>query len=367
MPLPRILVFGLAALVLAAQTSSQQTISGTVTDFKVASLEIGVKPDRGQAVLFTVGPNTEVVQVPPGELDLSKSKQARVTDISRGDRVLVSFVSGLTEARRIVWISATDIEARNAAERLDWQKRGIAGIVASKDGDQITIETKTPQGTETTTVTITGKTVIRRYAPDSVSFADAQLSRIAEIAKGDQLRSRGSKSEDGKKVTAEDIVFGTFLTKLGKITAVNAEQREIRILDLVTQKPLTVKLTANSQLKMLPDMRTMFATMMGANRHDAQPPEPSGPFDIAKIIGQLPIGKVEDLKVGGTVIVTSTAGSKSDEVTAILVMGNAETLIQVGRMGADGEQSVSPVDAISRLHGGMLMGPSGLSIPAILP
>src|SRR5258708_5287746 len=43
----RIPLFCLTAALLAAQTSSQKTISGTVTDFKVASLEIGVKPDKG--------------------------------------------------------------------------------------------------------------------------------------------------------------------------------------------------------------------------------------------------------------------------------------------------------------------------------
>src|ERR1022692_1797423 len=357
----------------AAEAATPKAISGTVTDFKVNSLEIGVKADNGESVFFTIGPETEVVQIPPGERDLNKAKPAKVTDIGRGDRILVSFVTGLADARRIVWISATDIAARNAAERLDWQQRGISGIVASRDGNEITLEMRTPQGVETTMVTVTGKTVIRRYAPDSVSFTDALPSHIAEIAKGDQVRSRGARSEDGKKVAAEDVVFGTFLTKMGPITAVDPEARTIRIQDLATQKALTVRLTANSQLKMLPDMKAMFAAMVtsGGPHNDPAAARDAGAappgFDIAKTIGQLPAGKIEDLKTGSTVIVTSTTGARSDEVTAILLIDNADGLIQMARMGAKGGEGMSATEAISSLHGGMLAGPGGLSIPAIIP
>ena len=51
-----------------------------------------------------------------------------LADVARGDRVLVSFVEGMEEARRIVVVSASDIARRNAAERLDWEKRGITGL-----------------------------------------------------------------------------------------------------------------------------------------------------------------------------------------------------------------------------------------------
>jgi hypothetical protein len=365
---------GTGTTLRAAEAAAAKPISGTVTEFKVNSLEIGVKTDNGNVAFFTVGPDTEVVQIPPGERDLNKAKPARVTDIERGDRILVSFVTGLTDARRIVWISATDIAARNAAERSDWQKRGISGIVASNDGNQITLETRTPQGVETTTIAVTGKTAIRRYSPDSVSFVDAQPSSIAEISKGDQVRSRGARSEDGRTITAEDVVFGTFLTKVGPITAVDSEARTSRIQDLATQRALTVRLTANSQLKMLPDLKTMFAAMLAGGggphampgaAHDAGAAQPAG-FDIAKMIGQLPAGKIEELKAGSTVIVTSTAGAKSGEVTAILLMANADGLIQMAR-NAQGGEGMSATEALSSLHGGMLAGPGGLSIPAIIP
>ena len=95
----------------------------------MASLEIGIKPDAGAPAFVRVSAETEVVQVGPGERDLSKAKPARVTDLALGDRVLASFVSGMPEARRIVLITATDIARRNEDERLDWQRRGVTGTV----------------------------------------------------------------------------------------------------------------------------------------------------------------------------------------------------------------------------------------------
>ena len=79
-----------------------------------------------------------MVQIPPGERDLSKATPAAVTGILAGDRIMVSFVAGMAEARRIVLISSRDIAKRNEAEKLDWQKRGISGIAASQKGSEIT-------------------------------------------------------------------------------------------------------------------------------------------------------------------------------------------------------------------------------------
>src|SRR5262249_50299846 len=148
-----------------------QAIVGTVTGFKPGALEIGVKPDGGAPQFFKVGPETQVVRVPPGERDLEKAAPAKVTELATGDRIMVSFVTGLTEARRIVLISAGEIAKRNEAERQDWKARGVSGIVASKNGNEIALELRTSQGAQTVTVLVTGKTKIRRYAPDSVKFA----------------------------------------------------------------------------------------------------------------------------------------------------------------------------------------------------
>ena len=48
---------------------------------------------------------------------------------------------------------------------------------------------------------------------------------------GDQVRTRGDKSEDGDRLTANDVVFGTFVTMLGTVTEVDRAENELHIVD----------------------------------------------------------------------------------------------------------------------------------------
>ena len=69
-------------------------------------------------------PETIFKRVEPGENNLKKAADMKMTDMALGDRVLVSFKPGTTEALRILVMSATDITKRNEADSLDWTKRG---------------------------------------------------------------------------------------------------------------------------------------------------------------------------------------------------------------------------------------------------
>ena len=126
---------------------------------------------------------------------------------------------------------------------------------------------------------------------------------------------------------------------------------------MATGKPLTVKLTADSQLKQMPDLSGMMGMMGrggapagGAPPNAAQggPPaggmpggmagRPGGPgrgmMDIAQMLEHMPPAKLDDLKPGQTIVVSSTKGVKSDEITAIMLLSNADMLIQMASMGA---------------------------------
>jgi hypothetical protein len=345
-------LLGTALLCAALAGQTQKSVAGTVIDFK--ALELGIRTDDGAATLLKFSPDTQVVTITPGEHDLSKAKPAAVTDIVVGDRIMATFVAGLTPARRIVLITGRDIAKRNEAERLDWKTRGISGIVSSVDGDRILIEIRTPEGAHTMTVTVDAKTKIRRYAPDSVRFADALPSSTAEISKGDQLQTRGTP-------IAEDVVFGTFLTKLGTITALNLETREIQIQEVKTKQSLTIHLSSASQMKKMPDMRAMLFGGKPADHSAPQPqPQPAGArFDLQKALESLPAATIDDLKVGGGIMVTSTKGVKNDELTAIMLLASADFFVTMMQSPA-GEQS------ISQLHGGMVGGPGGISLPTMI-
>jgi hypothetical protein len=317
-----------------AQTGPK-AILGSITAFKAEDAVVIVKPDNTEAVNVKLTPETIFQRVAPGERDLKKAATMNMTDMALGDRVLVSFKPGTTEALRILVMAATDISKRNEADSLDWTKRGIAGVVASKTGNSLTLKKRGLTGEIIMTVTVDDKTAYRRYNTDSVKFKDAAISKLDEVSVGDQLRARGVKSDDGLKVTAEEVVFGTFVTKAGTITAVNPDS--ITVTEIGTNKPLTIKLTADSQIKKMPNMAGM---MMG--RGGAPPAGGAAPGaaqrmpDMSQMVEHMPAAKLDELKAGEKIVVSSTKGSKPDEVTAIMLLGNADMLIQMATVPSGG-------------------------------
>ena len=314
-------------LPFAAQAQPSKSFVGTVVSLRVESAAVEVKPDSGDAMIAQLTSDTLAQKIAPGEKDLKKAEAIQVTDLAKGDRVLVTLEPDSTRIRRIVVMPAKEIANRNDADRLDWQKRGVAGIVSAKSGSQITVTNTTLTGEVQTKISVTETTAIKRYAPDSVKFADAQPSKLADISVGDQVRARGEKSADGLTMRAQDVVFGTFLIEAGAIAAIDPETRQMKVKELGTNKLLTVKLTADSQLKQMFAMpQEMPAGRALPGRGPGGPP---GGFDINQMIEHIPAVKLEDLKPGATVVITSTKGAKSGEITAILVLSNADMLIQM--------------------------------------
>src|SRR5262249_17811957 len=157
---------------------------------------------------------TTAQRVAPGQTDLSKAATIQISDVGPGDRVLVTLdPAAANSARRIIVITSGDIAKRNADDRQDWTKRGVAGLVTAVKGNEISLEQKTLGPAAKFTVKAGDMTVFKRYAPDSVKFADAQTSKLSEVSVGDQLRARGEKSADGLTVDASEVIFGTFLSK----------------------------------------------------------------------------------------------------------------------------------------------------------
>src|SRR5262249_53961789 len=102
------------------------------------------------------------------------------------------------------------------------------------------------------TVRVSAETVMRRYAPDSTKFDDAKPAPLDAIKPGDQLRARGSRSEDGGELKADEIVSGTFHNLSGLVSSVDAGAGTLTLHDLATKKTVTVKVNAESQLRKLP-------------------------------------------------------------------------------------------------------------------
>jgi hypothetical protein len=301
-----------------SQTAATKSVLGTVTSFNKEAKSLDVKPENAASVPVKLLPNTIVQRIAPGATNLANASTIAASDISVGDRILVTVAANGSDVLRVVVMSATDIAKRDDADRQDWVKRGLSGIVSAKNGEQILLKIRTPRGDVQQTIAVSAKTVIRRYSPDSVKFADAKLSKLEEVSAGDQIRARGEKSADGLRVDAEEVIFGTFLTKAGSVTAADPASREVTMKEVGTNKTFIIRLTADSTLKQFP------AAPDGRGVTPA-----GGPANVSQIIEALPIGKFEDIKPGSSIVVSSAKGSDADRLTAILLVANADLLIRM--------------------------------------
>ncbi|MEO8662430.1 MAG: hypothetical protein ABI693_28470 [Bryobacteraceae bacterium] len=342
-----LILFALAAT-LAAQTATRSRVIGIITSIDAKGGT--VKPDSGEPQSFGFLPETKIQKVAPGEKDLAKAQVIQPTDIQVGDRVRVLGVPAENNAgiiaQSVVVMSSGDIAQKQQQERMEWQKRGVGGLVVAADtaANEIKIKIPSLMGGEATTLTVAldAKTRMRRYAPDSVKFSDAKTATLAEVKAGDQLRALGNKSEDGTRLTAEEVVTGSFQTMAGTVTSVNVDANEILVKELGTNKPITVKVTADSNL------RKMFSFggggmpgggMPGAGAPGGMRP-PGGPAaggpggmgggrrpDAAQMMERLPKAILAEIKPGESIVVASTRGASADRITAITLLANADVII----------------------------------------
>ena len=191
------LVFG-CALTLRAQASAAPRQTGTVKSTSAAGFVLTTT--AGQDVTVNVPAAAKVLIVPPRAKDLTAATAGSVTDVQTGDRALVTGSAGDTgttvTASRVILMKSAALAETHAAEEAAWA-RGGGGIVKSVDQAAGTVVISS--GLRTVTVTTTPATIVRRYSGSSVRFEDALKSDLASIQPGDQLRVRGTRSEDGAR------------------------------------------------------------------------------------------------------------------------------------------------------------------------
>jgi hypothetical protein len=218
-----------------------------------------------------------------------------------------------------------DVQAKQQADRDDWQKRGVGGVVRSVDpeGGTITLATTPRPSGNTIVIHTSAGTLLRRYAPDSAKFDNAKPCKLADIKQGDQVRARGTRSPDGNEVTAEEAVAGAFRNIAGTIASVDAGSGTIALTDLTSKKPLTVRITAESELRRLPaDVAQRIA-----GRMKKPSPGPSPTEDFQRSLGAIAPATAAGFQKGDAVILISTEGTNSGEVTAITMVSGVEPML----------------------------------------
>lgn len=366
-------VSGIAFLAapLAAPAASREIAQATQTPVAkqvgvVKSIKgnaLTLTTDSGADVTVQVVSNAKMVRVAPGQTDLKSAAPIQLSDVHVGDRILVrgqpssdgkSFV-----AVGVIAMSRSDVEAKHQSDREDWQKRGIGGLVSSVDPatGTITISVTAASGKKTIAIHTTTATILRRYAPDSVSFDEAKPAPIDQIKPGDQLRARGTRSTDGSEFAAEEVVSGSFRNIAGTISSIDTNANTITVMDLISKKPFAVKITSQSQLRRLPPeiaQRIAFrlkgagatgdhagtgaagasgqaAIASGGSQHPeggAGGNRPGGgQADFQQIVSRMPAATLADFKKDEAVMIVATEGTTTGQATAITVLGGVEPIL----------------------------------------
>jgi len=357
-----LLNIGLGNLALAQDSAAPKQVNGTVTKIDAGANELVMKADSGGDVKVTLAPKHALRKVALGETDLRKAAVIEFKDIAVGDRVAARGIeTGDTIAASLIAVmSSSDVAKKQEEDRADWDKRGVNGIVTAVSPESVTVNMRTLAGAKTITVIPEAKAIIRRYQTDSVKFADAKPSSLAEIKVGDQVRARGEKNADGTKLEAEEIVSGRFKTIAATVLSIDVANSQITVKDLETKKPLVVKVSADSNMKRLSDpIAQMIARRVhpenyegrggarggagagqgggrgaGGGRGDAE----GGGMragggggrggDLQQMLDRQPAVTLADLKVGEPIVISSAVGAATDHIMAITMLAGVEPILR---------------------------------------
>jgi hypothetical protein len=353
----------LAALLLllpppaGAQTPPRKadSVVGEVATLDISARRLVLKTDAGPSVEVRLQDGATFLRAKPGASNLAEATPVPFEEIATGDRVLARGVlaedKASLAARQLVVMTRGDIAQKQDTERADWRRRGVLGFVTAIDAasGEITLRLGRMAGGGTVVVaTADRKPVFRRYASDSVKFADAKPSALGDVQAGDQLRALGDRTPDGARLVAEQIVFGTFRTVLGTITAVDPAKGEVTLRDEDTRRPLAVAVGPDARVRRLPPeiaarlSRWSDATggsegaggseraARGTGGWSRGPGAGGGPEDLLERLART---TVADLKTGDRILVSSTKGADPAHVNAIALVSGLEALQGEARPG----------------------------------
>ena len=392
-----------AARAQAQQPDQQNAIQKQVGAIKsIEGNAVTITTDSGATATVNVQPATKIVRVEPGQTDLKSAVPMDFKDLQIGDRIFVRWKASDTaqpvNAIGIIAMKRADVDAKQQHERDDWQKRSVGGPVTAVDpaAKTISISVTAIGGKKSVAVNTTPKTVFRRYAPDSVKFDDAKPGSLDQVKPGDQLRALGTRSADGSTVDAEEIVTGSFRNIAGTINSIDAAANSITVMDLITKKPVVVKVSDQTQLrKLAPEVAQRIAFRLkgaasgatqtngsstapgsaapsgsapsGSSSSDRNAPQGDaqqsggqrngagasgaggangrpggGPADLQQILNRMPAASLSDFHKGDAVMAVSTEGTNSGGVTAITLVGGVETILEAAATSGSQMMTLSP-------------------------
>jgi len=354
-------------------------VLGDITKVDPGAKQLAIKPAAGAEITATVSDRTIYLRISPGETDIKKAAHITLDNVAVGDRARLR--GHLSEdqksmvALEVLIMSKAEIAQKQQHERDEWKRRSVSGPVTAvnPDAKEITITTRTREGSVPLVIEAGNQVEFLRYAPDSIRFSDAKPSSFADVKVGDQVRVLGDKNAEGTRIKAEAMISGAFRTIAGVIKSIDASNNEITMTDLVAHKPVTVRVIADTTMRRLPQglammlARRVHGTQGGAEsgaagarpaaaegvpgptRPDAPKPGAGGPpadqaqgqgggmrrgnMDFQDMLERLPPMTVADLKAGDAVVLSAGDGADPGRVTAINLLAGVEPLLQAAPQG----------------------------------
>ena len=370
-----LITLSVATSVAIAQASDPSIAAkhaiGEVKTIDPTTKQVTIQTDAGSVVTVSITEKTTYKKLAPGEKTLTNATDVTFAELAEGDRIMargtVAEDKKSVPALQIIVMTKGDLAKKQEAERLEWRRRGILGVITAlkPDTKEITISNRTMAGTQSVVIPVSDKTEMKRYAPDSIKFGDAKPSNFSELKVGDQLRALGDRTEDPLRFNPQKVVTGAFRTVGGVVTAIDPATGEIKINELEKKTPLTIVIKQDAVLRRFPsDMGAMMGGFRaggggpggqggapgggqpaqgGQGQPPARPQGPGGPgggqggpqgagpgrggFNINDMLERLPTISIADVKVGDTIIVSSTQGVDPTRLTAISLVAGADTLL----------------------------------------
>jgi hypothetical protein len=325
----------------------------------ISGSSITLQTDAGSEMTVTVQPTTRLVRMEPGQTDLKSAPTIQLSDVQVGDRLLVAGTPSddgkSLAATTAVVMKKSAVAEKQQQDREAWQKNGVGGVVKAIDAAAGTITLSTGTlASNLITIHVSKDTIIRRYAPNSVKFDDAKPGTLDQIKVGDQLRARGTKSEDGKDLTAAEIVSGTFRSIPATVISTDAASNSITVTDLVTKRPVTLKVGSDSQMHQLPAMFAQRIALRlkggaagaGAESGQGNPAAPAHPQagagapsgggagqraggtpDFQQMLNRMPSVSLSDLQKGSALMIVATEGTADAPSEVIILLSGVEPIL----------------------------------------
>jgi len=364
-------VCGFVVTVSGQTAAKPSVVTGDVVSVSASKIVLKTKDGELEAVLSD---KTEFKKVPPDNPVLKAAIASEISEISEGDKLLITGVFGddkkVLPARAVYLMSKSEIAQKAAKENERWAKRGISGRVAAVNpaANQVTIEVRGLMNSTSVVVTPKGDALFKRYKQDSVKYNEAVESSIADIKTGNMLRAVGERSTDGSSFAAEEILTGAFQTVAGTVKSVDTAKNEVVVTQAGTTSDVTIVITPTSAVKRFPEEMAQRMAGMGAaggpggqqggirpaggppagqqaGQRPAGTPGQGGPGGPGRGMGgarggiddmfeRFPTIAIADLKPGDVIAVSSSKSNNAARINAIKLLAGVGPFLQAAQMQA---------------------------------